>query len=182
MSSSEEGYYCFYNDDEANKETYGGLYSLRAVAPMWYEDNLNICPEGWHVSSFNDFWDMIQLLDPSVIYFDEILNAGAKLKEAGTTHWQSPNTGATNESGFTALPGGIRYETSGYMGLHGSWWLGYGEGFALNYNNTNMYHWWDSYDGGHSVRCVKNRAESRSEIVKLFKYPERSHSGKVEIK
>ena len=73
-----------------------------------------ICPEGWHLPSDTE-WK--QLTD----YLGE--NAGGKLKEAGTTHWNAPNTEATNESGFTALPGGYR-DNSGYfysMGYNGSW-------------------------------------------------------------
>lgn len=50
------------------------------------------------------------------------MSAGGKLKETGTTHWQSPNTGATNESGFTALPGGSRGGVFGDLGLFGLWW------------------------------------------------------------
>jgi uncharacterized protein (TIGR02145 family) len=181
MSESDKGYYCFYNDDEASKETYGAMYSLRAAAPVWNEDK-NICPEGWHVASFNDFWDMIRILEPGVVYVDDIRYAGAGLKESGTSHWQVPNSGATDKSGFNALPGGIRYKTSSLSGRYGSWWLGYGEGFGLKYDNTAVYHWWDSYDGGHSVRCVEDRPESKAEIIKLFKYPGRSHSGLPELK
>ena len=90
------GAYCWFNNDEsANKDTYGALYNWHAVS----SDKL--CPSGWHVPSDAE-WTTLEN------YLGGIAVVGMKLKEAGNVHWASPNTGATNESGFTALPGGYR--------------------------------------------------------------------------
>lgn len=79
--------------------TYGRLYT-------WYvaSDNRNVCPTGWHVPTDTDFETLNTFLGA---------NAGGQLKEAGTTHWIAPNTGATNSTGFTMLPGGDRLATGG---------------------------------------------------------------------
>ena len=92
--------YCWYNNSVSNKTTYGALYN-------WYTvSTANLCPAGWHVPSDSEWKILTDFLKGAS-------TAGIKLKEAGTTHWNSPNTGATNESGFTALPGGYR---DGYNG------------------------------------------------------------------
>jgi uncharacterized protein (TIGR02145 family) len=105
--------YCWYNNDAVtNKNTYGALYN-------WYAVNTaKLCPTGWHVPS-NEEWTVLttHLGGESV--------AGGKLKETGTSHWLSPNTGATNETGFTALPGGYRdhnYNAFKYIGEYSFWW------------------------------------------------------------
>jgi uncharacterized protein (TIGR02145 family) len=85
---------------EDNVATYGRLYTWYAVT-----DGLNVCPTGWHVPIYAE-WTML------TSYLGGEDNAGGKLKETGTNHWNSPNTGANNEYGFTALPGGTR----GYNG------------------------------------------------------------------
>lgn len=86
--------YCWYNDDIGYKSTYGALY--KKATPL---DKL--CPVGWRVPSNADYAILAYFLGGVDI-------AGNKLKETGTTHWWDPNSGATNESGFTALPGGYR--------------------------------------------------------------------------
>ncbi len=83
-----------YNDSLAN--IYGYLYNWFAVA-----DPRKISPEGWHVPNDDEWNSLIKFLGGESV-------AGGKLKEAGTSHWLSPNNGATNESGFTAFPGGER--------------------------------------------------------------------------
>ncbi len=86
--------YCWYNNDSTiNKNVYGALYNWYTV----FTDK--ICPQGWHVPS-NDEWTTL------TTFIGGLSNAGGALKEIDTTHWNSPNTNATNESGFTALPSG----------------------------------------------------------------------------
>jgi len=91
--------YCWYNNDIANKKLYGALYN-------WYNVSTGkLCPTGWHVPSVTEWTTLINYLGGESV-------AGGKLKETGTTHWVTPNTGATNTSGFTALPAGIRYSNT----------------------------------------------------------------------
>ena len=104
--------YCWYDNNETSyKNTYGALYN-------WYAVNTGIlCPTGWHVPSETE-WDTL------VNYLGGRNIAGGKLKESGTAHWTSSNINVTNESGFTALPGGLR-ETNGQFnnnGTYGYWW------------------------------------------------------------
>jgi uncharacterized protein (TIGR02145 family) len=88
--------YCWYNNDPATyQSSYGALYN-------WYAVNTaKLCPVGWHVPSIDE-WDVL------LTYVGSGNGAGGNLKETGTTHWTAPNTGATNNSGFTALPAGYR--------------------------------------------------------------------------
>lgn len=145
--------YCWYNNDISNKSTYGALYN-------WYAVNSGkLCPVGWHVPS-DEEWDILI----SNLGGDTTL-VGGILKEAGTAHWISPNTGADNSSGFTALPGGSRY-TNGSFYLNGKygWWWSSTESSTenaghiyLNYNTSNVYKTPGSKKIGFSVRCIKNR-------------------------
>ena len=106
------GAWCYYNNDPANGAIYGKLYNWYAV-----NDPRGLAPEGWHVPSDAEWTTLTTFLGGASV-------AGGKLKETGTTHWLSPNTGATNETGFTALPGGWRTEngSSTYLGISGDWW------------------------------------------------------------
>ena len=162
--------YCWYNNDATtNKNVYGGLYN-------WYAVNTNkLCPVGWHVPSDVEWQKLILYIDASAVINVanigyESFTAGGKLKEAGSAHWQSPNTGATNESGFTALPGGFRSNMAEFRsaGISGSWWSSkesipgsfvytwYGWYFYMKYNESNA--GGSNYDKleGKSVRCVKD--------------------------
>lgn len=96
-SGQTAGAWCYYENDTLNRSIYGALYNWYAVA-----DTRNICPDGWHVPSDLE-WAILEE------YLGGSNYAGMKLKEIGQSHWTSPNVGATNESGFTALPGGSRY-------------------------------------------------------------------------
>ncbi|MFW6066911.1 MAG: fibrobacter succinogenes major paralogous domain-containing protein [Myxococcota bacterium] len=99
----ENGYGWVYdNDEETYFETYGYLYN--------YEQALEVCPEGWHLPSQAEWEALYEYLGGEEV-------AGGKMKEAGTAHWDEPNTGATNSSGFTALPGGTRYSASSHMDI-----------------------------------------------------------------
>ncbi len=103
---------CFIGNDSAMGAIYGKLYNWYAV-----NDPRGLAPAGWHVASEKEWIELSNYLGK-----DDL--AGGKLKEAGTTHWKSPNTGGTNESGFTALPGGWRYylRTDIQISNYGYWW------------------------------------------------------------
>jgi len=149
------GAYCNYNNT-ANTETistFGRLYNWYAVS-----DSRNIAPEGWHVPKDDEWTTLIDNLGDSTL-------VGGKLKETGTTHWNSPNTGATNETGFTALPGGYRSKFGGTfnsIGLYGDWWS-VTEGDASNawyrdfgYCSGGVGRDRQDKEGGFSVRCVRD--------------------------
>ncbi len=95
---------------------FGYLYNWYAV-----NDGRGLCPTGWHVPSGDDTSSELKTL---IDFLGGLDVAGGKMKETGTTHWFSPNTGATNESGFTGLPGGARtgFGTFFYLGEDGYWW------------------------------------------------------------
>jgi uncharacterized protein (TIGR02145 family) len=142
--------YCWQNNDIANKITYGTLYN-------WYAVNTDkLCPTGWHVPSNTEWTTLTTNLGGETV-------SGGKLKEAGTIHWDSPNTGATNESKFTALPGGYR-PGGNFMniGTAGYWWSST-ESTASNASYLIM---WCTFSStaissviktdGMSVRCLKD--------------------------
>jgi uncharacterized protein (TIGR02145 family) len=108
------GAYCNYTNttDIDQIATYGALFNWYAAT-----DNRNIAPTGWHLPTDAEWTTLTTTLLGDVV-------AGGKMKEAGYLHWLSPNTDATNESGFTALPGGSRYSSGTYdnIGDCGYWW------------------------------------------------------------
>jgi uncharacterized protein (TIGR02145 family) len=149
------GAYCWYNNDSATySSTYGALYNKFAVL-----DSRNLCPSGWHVPTDEEWTTLTTYLGGESV-------AGGKLKEKGTTHWNSPNTGANNITGFTALPGSIRifdgtYDIIGYGGL----WCSSSEydGGVYEMWGRYIYSWSNmversDYGGrnGASVRCIKD--------------------------
>jgi uncharacterized protein (TIGR02145 family) len=97
------GAYCNYNDDIDNVAACGRLYNWYAAV-----DNRNIAFPGWHMPSDVEWQTLVNCLGGDSL-------AGGRLKAAGTTRWQSPNTGATNESGFSALPGGCRFVSGSFI-------------------------------------------------------------------
>ncbi len=145
---------CYYNNDSsAFDSVYGPLYNWYAV-----NDTSNICPSGWHVST-NAEWTEAE------IYLGGTGIAGGKMKEAGTAHWLSPNTGATNSSGFTGLPGGMRDPINNDFRTiqeNGLWWTAtaYNGSMAwstyLWYLNAGVDHNPGTKKYGFSVRCVKD--------------------------
>jgi uncharacterized protein (TIGR02145 family) len=150
--------YCWYkNSATTNSATYGAIYNWYTVMTG------NLCPAGWHVPSYDEWITL-------ATYLGGPEDAGGKLKETGLAHWNDPNGGATNESGFTALPGGQRrLVNSGQLGLlylyHreiGMWWSS-----SISYTEvgwTFRTNWWDSSfssgnnhaNEGFSVRCLKD--------------------------
>ncbi|MBN1388453.1 MAG: fibrobacter succinogenes major paralogous domain-containing protein, partial [Bacteroidales bacterium] len=111
LQTDDPGYSWYNNDKDTYGDTYGAFYN-------WYTVNTgNLCPDGWHVPSDDEWTALTNYLGGEVV-------AGGKMKEAGTEHWDSPNTGATNESGFTALLGGYRSNGGQFysIGWTGSLW------------------------------------------------------------
>ena len=117
--------YCS-NDLESNCDIYGGLYQWNEVMNYTGTSITNpsnrqgICPAGWHLPSDAEWCQMGTYLDATIdcnAIGGTGIDAGGLMKESGTAHWVNPNTGATNASGFTALPGGTMYYGSGYFNL-----------------------------------------------------------------
>lgn len=113
--------YCYQNNT-ANCAIYGGLYEWKeAMQYVTTEGAQGICPEGWHIPTDNEIKILEGTVDSQYPVGDPVwdnlgwrgLDAGGNLKEEGTTHWNPPNTDATNSSGFTALPAGYRYQPNG---------------------------------------------------------------------
>jgi uncharacterized protein (TIGR02145 family) len=128
------GAWCYYNNDPANGAVYGKLYNWYAVAGIHDNDpntpNKILAPLGWHVSSEAEWSIITTFLGGSV--------AGGNMKEVGTSHWDSPNTGATNSSGFTALPGGNRFSNGPFyptISTAAIWWT------SSEYANSNTIAW-----------------------------------------
>ncbi len=147
------GAYCNYNNDSTNVATYGSLYNWYAVA-----DSLNLAPAGWHVSTDAEWQILVDYLGGSLV-------AGGKLKESGTIHWNGPNTGATNESGFSALPGGYRSSYDGTffdVGYYAFFWSStegsssYAWSRYLSYDYSGIYRSNYYKQDGFSVRCVRD--------------------------
>ena len=139
----------WYEDNSAYGDIYGRLYTWDAA--------LNACPSGWHLPTDDEWTVLTDFLGGEPV-------AGGKMKETGTTHWNSPNTGATNSSGFTGLPGGNRTPNgwSGFLGDYGRWWSstedsGY-NGWArnLNYSYVHVWRFGSLKASGYSVRCLKD--------------------------
>ena len=143
--------WCYYAMDSSNEDIYGKLYNWYAV-----NDTRGITPKGWHVPSDAEWQILIDFLGGESI-------AGGKMKETGTAHWKSPNTGATDKSGFSALPGGYRYHDGFYhMSYHAYFFSSteYATSCAwariLNYDNSEVYRYFGNKWDGYSVRCVRD--------------------------
>jgi uncharacterized protein (TIGR02145 family) len=157
------GAYCEYNNDINNVATYGRLYNWYTVA-----DDRNIAPTGWHVPTDAEWKQLEVYLGMSQAEADATNwrgDEGGKLKESGTTHWTSPNTGATNESGFSGLPGGCRYPNGDYydVGIDAYIWSSTehngGSAWCRTLHNSNLgvnRFDYGSLRYGFSVRCVKD--------------------------
>ena len=144
--------YCWYDNDKATYgNTYGALYN-------WYTlENPNLCPAGWHVTTDQEWMTLTTYLGNEKV-------SGGQLKESGTTHWRSPNTDATNETDYTALPGGNRDNLGDfyYVGYSGYWWTSsqVGGAFAwprfMNYDSGSVDKFPNNKKKGFSVRCIKD--------------------------
>jgi uncharacterized protein (TIGR02145 family) len=145
------GAYATYNNSDANNTTYGKLYNWYSVS-----DSRKLCPAGWHVPTDGEWMTLINYLGGENV-------AGGKLKETGTSHWNSPNE-ATNESSFSALPGGQRnwYGTYATIGDYGYWWTssvgfaGGSWGISTVNSEAKVVKLNYTVECGFSVRCVKD--------------------------
>jgi uncharacterized protein (TIGR02145 family) len=156
------GAYSDYSNTPGNSTTYGRLYNWYAVdnnsgTKVASNGGKNVCPTGWHVPTDAEWTTLTTYLGGESV-------AGGKLKETGTSHWIDPNTGATNTSGFTALPGGTR-NSGGYYGSNGviSYWLSSSEYPSpgawiryIIYDNAGVSRNGNSKASGLSVRCVRD--------------------------
>ncbi len=144
--------FCWYGNYPGYKENWGALYN-------WYAAKVSfLCPAGYHVPSNEEWQTLIDYLGGEEI-------AGDKLKSTGNQFWESGNH-ATNESGFTAMPGGYRSHYDGlfsHMRLLGSWWSSSPGRDDVNGYRVDMYASWSgaylmglSKQAGFSVRCVKD--------------------------
>ena len=147
------GAYCWYNNDaSAGKAKNGALYNWYAVS-----DSRNIAPAGWHIPSEAEWTILTTFLKGKSL-------AGGKLKETSTSHWASPNSDATNSSGFTALPGGYRNKDGvfGNVNIMGGWWTitEYSKSVAwyryVDCNGSDIYIRSTFKNSGFSVRCIKD--------------------------
>ena len=151
------GAWCYYNNDAANGAIYGKLYNWYAV-----NDSRGLAPQGWHIPNDAEWTTLTEILGGATP--DGV--AGGKMKGVGTTSWITPNTGATNESGFSGLPGGFRdmFGPFGDIGYLGKWWttrvhLTYTEeayNRYLNFNNFYALKTFDDKKFGFSVRCLRD--------------------------
>lgn len=144
--------YCDYDNNPANSSTYGKLYNWHAV------HSGQLCPAGWHIPTEAE-WNILET------FLGEESLAGGKLKEKNFIHWQSPNTAATNETGFTGLPGGYRSSTGSFfnLGYDGYWWgsetgsdISYARYHYLDFNIGFLLENEDYKVDGLSVRCIKD--------------------------
>jgi uncharacterized protein (TIGR02145 family) len=143
--------YCWYKNNASNKYLYGALYNWNVVKTN------KLCPKDWHVPSDAEWTALTTALGGIAV-------AGGKLMEKGTVHWAGPNTGATNERGFNALPAGYRNLSGTFvsMGINAAWWTSKsGESYKAWYriiasNYLNVYRSQDYTPTGFSVRCIYN--------------------------
>ena len=141
--------YCWYNNDaETYKATYGALYNFHTV------NTGKLCPTGWHVPTYTEWETLITFLGGKDL-------AGGKLIEKGTAHWVATNDEVTNESGFTALPGGFRMLGFSKINERGYWMM------RKDFDDQNLSRllllpggtidiWRSTSNMGYSVRCVKD--------------------------
>ncbi len=146
------GAWCYYNNDSQFDATYGKLYNWYAAS-----DSRNVCPSGWHLPSEYQFESLVYLLG-------DWASAGGNMKSTGTQFWSSPNTGATNYSGFSGLPGGFRESNGSFSneGNSGLWWTAHSSSTVLAkyrnliYNSIEARQYQGNKNSGFSVRCVKD--------------------------
>ena len=146
-----------YDNDSTNSAIYGRLYSWPIACEA--------CPPGWSLPSDMDWYNLTKFLG-------DLMVAGGKMKETGAAHWNKPNTGATNESGFSALPGGYYFDGNYYdFGSSASFWSstasGYEDKYAwhrfLFHSISAVYRYRYNYTKfAYSVRCIRDNENNDS--------------------
>lgn len=150
-ATSERGY-SWYNNDINNKTLYGALYNYYTAT-----DIRGLCPPGWHIPTAAEWITLSNYLGGKTV-------AGGKLKETGTTHWQSPNAVITNSYGFNALPGGARDCSGNFinMGINCQFWTsapvssGSVPAITVFNDNTQLQIEFAFTCNNYSVRCIKD--------------------------
>ena len=161
------GAWCWYNNDSATyAATYGKLYNWYAV-----NDPRGLAPDGWHVPTNSEWNKLIRNIDGTAdtvcLNCNQSSTAGGALKETGTAHWTSPNTGASNATGFLGLPGGGRNQLGSFYQINqnGIWWSFTplvsptvpSATYYIDYNSTKSYIGGNDYKWqGFSVRALRN--------------------------
>ena len=146
------GAWCYHNNNPANGALYGKLYNWYAV-----NDSRGLAPAGYHLPTDTEWTTLITTLGGASV-------AGGKMKLAGTTWWNTPNTGADNSSGFSGLPGSWRNYVGQYVSIGGEgvWWsateiiITQGRYFRLASNSATCYIAGNSKNDGRSVRCLRD--------------------------
>jgi len=135
------GAWCYFKNDPENGKTYGKLYNWYAV-----NDPRGLAPAGWHIPSEKEWTELSDFLGGDAV-------SGGKMKETGTIYWIEPNTDATNTSGFTGLPGGLRFDDGGFFLRRalGNWWS------STEFNNTKSWY------------CLLSRGNGRLKKVEIEK-------------
>jgi len=145
------GAYCWYDNDQPTNAKYGALYN-------WFTgiDSRGLCPQGWHVPTHTEWTALTTYLGGTSV-------AAGKMKSASAL-WESPNINATNNSGFSGLPGGFRFDSGicDGIGLYGFWWSssGYTSYYAwtreLHYDDGTVFVEVSDKRSGYSVRCLRD--------------------------
>ena len=144
--------WCYYENLTEYGTAYGKLYNWFAV-----NDPRGLAPKGWHISSEKEWNTLAQSLGDAAL-------AGKKLKEKGADHWKTPNKDATNESGFTAIPGGMNYSFGSFVSFETKayWWTSTEDGddtaivFSLSHDSNELFNLFLNKGVGLYVRCLKD--------------------------
>ena len=172
--------YYYYRNNDSLGNIYGGLYQWDEMMDYNPSDNGNpgitqgVCLTGWHIPTDEEWKELEVLLGMSRAEADATdlrgSDEGGRIKEVGTTHWDSPNTGATNVSKFTALPGGYRnheefFEGFEGLGVHADFWSssvhisGNAWFRTLLFNSSEVARFYDARDRGYSIRCLRDSCQ-----------------------
>ena len=166
--------YCWPANVETQGYAFGGLYSWPAAAAahdgisVVEEGIQGVCPDGWHLPTDGE-WKQLEMhlgMSREEADMDEWrgTDQGAKMKQEGIGYWKDPNTGATDEVGFAALPGGFRHGSAQFLGITETarFWTSTQNGYGyvwyrgVDFDRTDVYRDFSGVYRGHSVRCVKD--------------------------